>query len=103
METEETYKLPSYYKYLPFDVAVFIHIARNRGVVHAVKSVLSMKLIGVVRWLANHNKRFRSYLISKVKSPADLLLLKLFLANTYNEETINDMLREAENLGTKVK
>lgn len=103
MKIEKCYELPNYYKYLPFDVAIFIHLSKNGGILYAIKSLLSMKFITLIKWMSNHNKRFRNYIMSKAKSPFDLLILQLFLSNTYDEKTIDSVLKEVRNLNIEVK
>lgn len=96
MNKEE--KLPNYYRYLPFDMAVFIYNIKNGGLIYAIKSIIFLKLIGLIKWLAKHSKRFKKYLISKAKSPGDLIILQLFLVDTYNDNILNDLLKEAKNI-----
>lgn len=79
MKKEDCNKLSGFYRYLPFDLVIFIFLAKNNGIVYAIKSVLAMKYIGLIKWFANHNKRFRRYLISKANSTTDLYILYMFL------------------------
>lgn len=79
MKKEKCNNLPFFCKYLPFDLAIFIFLAKNNGIMYAIKSVLAMKYISLIKWFANHNKRFRRYLISKANSTTDLYILYMFL------------------------
>lgn len=58
---------------------------KNKGFIYAIKTFFNTSFIEIVRWLFNHCKRFKRYLLNKAakRMPGLDLLLELCLTDKF--------------------